>query len=91
MTRHCNARDSARCAFPFANDSAVFPTSANASRAFRVNAVELSKSPSNHTVAQYRAMPRGVRAVYRVLRHPAVFFPIAPLLTWYVKMVRVRF
>ena len=39
-----------------------------------------------HTVAQYRAMPRGVRAAYRALRHPAIFFPIAPVLTWYVKM-----
>ena len=39
-----------------------------------------------HTVAQYRAMPRGLRAAYRVLRHPAIFFPIAPVLTWYVKM-----
>ena len=39
-----------------------------------------------HTVGQYRSMPSGLRFVYRVLRHPAVFFPIAPVLTWYVKM-----
>lgn len=39
-----------------------------------------------HTRQQFDAWSPAAQWAYRILRHPAVFFPIAPLLTWYIKM-----
>ena len=39
-----------------------------------------------HTVDQFEKMSKLKKHIYKLFRHPALFFTMAPVLTWYIKM-----